>query len=83
MLDPGSADGAVLIAGAGHTRLDRGVPYYLRLAEPDASIVSIAFREVASGSTSPRDEESAAYDYVWFTPRASDEDPCAAFKHAK
>jgi uncharacterized iron-regulated protein len=78
----GAKDGAVLIAGAGHARLDRGVPYYLKLEAPDSSVASLAFREVQQGQTDPAAYavDQGAFDFVWFTPRVSDEDPCAAFK---
>jgi uncharacterized iron-regulated protein len=81
MLGSGAADGAVLIAGAGHVRRDRGVPYYLALGAADASVTSIALQEVAHELLEPGayGAERAAFDYVWFTPRGSDEDPCAAF----
>ena len=70
---------SVLIAGSGHARRDRGVPLYL----PGADIVSIAFLEIEPGKTSPRYYLSdlftpESFDYVWFTPRATREDPCAA-----
>ena len=35
--------GAVLIAGRQHTRLDYGVPYYLKLKQPNKKIISVAF----------------------------------------
>jgi uncharacterized iron-regulated protein len=76
-------EGAVLIAGSGHARLDRGVPYYLALEAPGAPVLSIAFVEVASGKTDPgsyADARAGAYHYLWFTPRVTDEDPCAAFQ---
>jgi uncharacterized iron-regulated protein len=81
MLGNGDRDGALLIAGAGHARRDRGVPYYLALAQPDASVLSVALQEVAHdrGEPSGYGSELLAFDYVWFTPRGSDEDPCAAF----
>lgn len=81
MLAVGATDGAVLIAGGGHARKDRGAPYYLKLAAPDATSVSIALQEVAHDLTDPQayGSEAQAFDYVWFTPRGSDEDPCAAF----
>ena len=77
---PGN-DGAVLIAGGGHARLERAVPYYLAIDAPGATVVSIAFREVQHAD---RDAKSYAvdegpFDYLWFTPRQSDDDPCAAF----
>jgi uncharacterized iron-regulated protein len=78
----GSKDGAVLIAGGGHARLDRAVPYYLALDAPGASVASLSFREVRHADADPKtyDAEEGPFDYVWFTPRATDEDPCAAFK---
>lgn len=40
-------DGAVLVAGTGHVRQDRGVPWHLREAGvPGAAVVSLAFLEV-------------------------------------
>lgn len=78
----GLKDGAALIAGGGHARLDRGVPYYLALEAPGATVASLVFREVRHGDADPKAyvAEEGPFDYVWFTPRASDEDPCAGFK---
>jgi len=78
----GAKDGGVLIAGGGHARLDRGVPYYLALDAPGATLASVSFREVRHGDVDPKSyvTEEGPFDYVWFTPRGSDEDPCAAFK---
>lgn len=77
----GAQAGAVLIAGGGHVRRDRGVPYYLALDAPGASVASVVFSEVSDGVDEPRAyaAEQGPFDYVWFTPRASDEDPCASF----
>jgi uncharacterized iron-regulated protein len=85
MLSSGAADGAVLIAGAGHVRRDRGVPYYLAQEQPQASLVTVALQEVARDLSEPvaYGWHVGAFDYVWFTPRASDEDPCAAFRQPK
>ena len=81
---PGN-DGAVLVAGAGHVRNDRGVPAYLRRIAPGTRTVSVAFREV-----DPKRSEIESYvgrvdgrvpfDYVWFTPAVDDEDPCEKFR---
>ena len=78
----GANDGAVLIAGGGHARLDRGVPYYLALDAPGVTVASLVFREVRHGDADPKAyvTEEGPFDYVWFTPRGSDEDPCAGFK---
>ena len=72
MRDAGG-DGAVLIAGAGHARRDMGVPRML----PDADVVSVAFLEVRRDMTSPT---VLPFDYVWFTPRVDDQDPCERFR---
>lgn len=84
MLTAGANDGAVLIAGGGHARLDRGVPYQLARAAPGVSVASLVLREVRHGETNPAvyAAEEGPFDYVWFTPRGNDDDPCAAF-HAK
>jgi uncharacterized iron-regulated protein len=82
MLGPAS-DGAVLIAGAGHVRTDRGVPLYLRARAPEASIAVLAPIEVRDAWTRPADYTAAyggrlPFDWVWFTPRVGDRDPCAS-----
>jgi len=79
--------GAVLVAGAGHVRNDYGVPRYLAaLGVPEDAIVSLAFIEVEAGLTEPGAyprlrvaEGSGAFDFVWFTPRVDDMDPCEKF----
>ena len=76
-----SRTGAVVIAGAGHARTDSGAPRALALASGKAAL-SIAFIEVQSDKTRPEDYAAAfgvaslPFDYVWFTPRASDVDHC-------
>ena len=87
LLGAASADGGVLIAGAGHVRRDRGVPLYLARRAAQKSVLALAFSEVPSG---PGDSEEPAelasqlglaFDLVWFTPRVDDEDPCEHFRH--
>jgi uncharacterized iron-regulated protein len=69
--------GGILIAGNGHARKDRGVPWYLARLEPGARIVSIGLLEVQDEVRRP--PADLPYDYVWFTPRVDgQEDPCAA-----
>ena len=54
---------AVLLAGKGHTRGDRGVPRFL----PLGSFVSVAMVEVEDGKVEPRAyEELSTHDYVYF-----------------
>ena len=78
-------DGAVLITGFGHARTDRAVPARLR-AHGATSVASLAFMEVESGHATPADYAGQGergvmpYDFVWFTPRLDDIDPCVAFR---
>lgn len=78
----------VLVAGAGHVRTDRGVPWYLRARRPGFRAATLAFIEVEAGRTDPRayaEDRGGAqpFDAVWFTPRANDDDPCGAFKRRR
>lgn len=76
-------EGAILIAGNGHVRRDRGVPLYLerRGVKPD-DILAVMHVEVEDGKTDPAlyvpraPDGTAAADYVWFTPRQERPDPC-------
>ena len=78
---------AVLIAGTGHTRRDRGAGRDLLARDPKRPLVSIAFAEVQADKADPLayasrwNASSLPFDFIWFTPRATDEDPCAAFAH--
>ena len=78
-------DGAILIAGIGHTRNDRAVPFHLRRAEGTASIVSLGLVEVENGAREPAayaahfGTASLPFDFVWFTPIADPDDPCEKF----
>lgn len=70
--------GAVLIAGAGHVRADRGAPLYLTTRP-----VVVAFVEVEPKRRRPQDyfdgtfAVATSFDYLWFTARAERADPCA------
>jgi uncharacterized iron-regulated protein len=65
--------GSVLIAGAGHARRDRGVPLYLNTND----VLSVAFIEAEPGRSKPQDYlDGGSFDYLWFTSRATREDPC-------
>jgi uncharacterized iron-regulated protein len=69
--------GGILIAGNGHVRKDRGVPWYLARLKPAARTLSIGLVEVRDDVHRPPPD--LPYDYVWFTPRIDDgQDPCAA-----
>jgi uncharacterized iron-regulated protein len=68
-----------LIAGRGHARNDRAVPYFLQRRKAGPSL-SVAFVEVDDRRPDPSEYDSAAFDFVVFTPRVSDEDPCEKFR---
>ena len=67
--------GAILIAGVGHARRDRGVPAYVP-ATMRKELLVVAFVEVEAGRSVPGAGFAGLYDLVWFTPRAAREDPC-------
>lgn len=75
-----TADGAVLVAGNGHVRTDRGVPALLGERGP---WVALALAEVQADLREPGDYATQydvavlPFDYVWFTPRDNDIDYCA------
>ena len=80
---PGS-DGAVLIAGNGHVRRDRGAPWYLALLDPAPAAI-VSFLEVADGKTDAvaygkTFDNRPPFDYLWFTTRVDDTDPCERFR---
>ncbi|HEX7477472.1 MAG TPA: ChaN family lipoprotein, partial [Polyangiales bacterium] len=77
--------GAVLIAGTGHVRNDRGVPAALQRAFATHSLTVGLIEVHGQWTTMPRyaeefDVAALPFDYVWFTPRASDEDHCAELR---
>jgi len=76
-------DGAVLIAGNGHVRRDRGVPWVLGQLAPDVSVATVGLLEVpapASDSDAPDEATTPPpFDIVWWTPAVDDEDPCETF----
>ncbi len=80
------ADGAVLIAGAGHVRSDLAVPLDLARWAPDARVVTVAFVEVspaeraAPETLAAESASPAPFDYVWFTPWVDMTDPCERFR---
>jgi len=86
LMAAGDPDGAILVAGAGHVRNDYGIPIYLRAKAPEKRVISIAFVEVDAPKTEPQSyalsypNAHLPFDYVWFTPRVDDEDPCEKFK---
>ena len=67
----------VVIAGNGHVRKDYGIP-----SHSPPGTVSVGILEVSEGLTRPEDYGAARFDYVWFTPRLDNVDPCVKFKEA-
>jgi len=82
----GYEQGAILIAGSGHVRTDRGVPAYVSREAPERSVVSVAFLEVSASMSEPNDYakelgvEALPFDYAVFTPATERRDPCLEFK---
>jgi hypothetical protein len=78
----------VLVAGAGHARRDRGVPVHIARQAPGAPVASLAFVEVDPAAVKPGDyaarfvSDALPFDYVWFTPRVDDGDPCDKYKQS-
>ncbi len=78
-------DGAVLIAGNGHARFDHGGPLYLARRAPGQRILSLGLLEVSEELREPEayaarfNAERLPFDFVWFTPRVDDQDPCEKF----
>jgi uncharacterized iron-regulated protein len=71
---------AVLIAGAGHARKDRAVPLYLARRAPERHVLAIAFLEVGHRDPAEFQSLEKAFDFLWFTPRVDDLDPCERLK---
>ena len=78
----GAAKGgkAVLVAGSGHVRRDRGVPYQLERRGVRTTTLVLAPMEVREKDLQP-ESYGANYDYLWFTPRQHRDDPCASLRN--
>ncbi len=77
-------DGSILIAGNGHVRTDRAVPWYLR-GEQIKSVAVMIVETSSEAKTAldliPLDPSGkATADYIWVTPGAKREDPCIKLK---
>jgi uncharacterized iron-regulated protein len=77
--------GAILVAGDGHARRDRGVPAWLVRELPGTRVMAVGHLEVQADLRHP-DDYAAEYggglpfDFVIFTPAAEREDPCLELK---
>ena len=73
---------AILIAGNGHVRRDRGVPYVLKARAPEHSILVVQLVETRPGVEDvaqyvPRGDDGApTADFIVLTPRQPRPDPC-------
>ena len=78
--------GAILIAGGGHVRRDRAVPWHLRRFAPDLWARALVLREIEAGKDAPEDylpkdpEGNPAADFLWLTPATARPDPCEKFR---
>ncbi len=81
--------GAILIAGKGHVRKDRGVPWVLEKDAPGRAAAAVAFLEVDSEIREPAGyakewgTATLPFDFVVFTPGAEREDPCESLRHSR
>ncbi len=86
LVNAATPSGAVLIAGDGHVRADLGVPVYLHapaMPDADARSLSVGFVEATKQEREAQDfpreivADHPGFDYLWLTPPAQREDPCA------
>jgi uncharacterized iron-regulated protein len=67
----------VVVTGGGHARRDRGVPWQL----PRRTVLVVGFVEVVRGELDPATYiDPGTFDFVWFTPRVDEKDPCERFR---
>ena len=82
LLNVGITTGAVLIAGNGHVRQDRGVPWYIQKRDPYATQASLMIIETDEKTSKPDDliakdpDGKPVADFVWYTPSKKRADPC-------
>lgn len=80
---------AFLLAGNGHVRSDRGVPWYTRRLAPGRRTLAVLLLEVVEGQDDGRryiprgPDGAAAADYILFTPRQARPDPCAEMRQGR
>lgn len=87
VLDAQRAHGrAILLAGNGHVRADRGVPWHIKRLSPDARLATVMFLEAGGSKPTALDylirgslDEPTA-DVVVLTRRAERPDPCAEMR---
>ena len=73
---------AILVAGSGHIRKDRGAPFYLNAKDKDARITAVAWLEIEPEVNDPLayskrwGTDQLPFDYVVFTAQVDRPDPC-------
>ncbi len=78
-------DGVILIAGGEHVRGDLSVPFHLRRMAPGRAVTTVGMIEVIAEMTEPEayvaamGSDSPLFDFLWFTPRVDEEDPCVKY----
>ncbi|MEN3793611.1 ChaN family lipoprotein [Fulvimarina sp. MAC3] len=84
MIDAADENGsAVLIAGSGHVRNDRGVPAVIEGLTGQSDAVAVQMVEIAGADADEAsdygmsNETPAPFDFTIFTPKANDTDHCA------
>ncbi len=86
LLSGGAKQGAILIAGSGHARVDRGVPIYLSQAAPNRKVLAVGLLEASPGALAPDayaaefGSEGLPFHYVLFTPATDRGDPCEGLR---
>jgi uncharacterized iron-regulated protein len=79
---------SVLLAGNGHVRSDRGVPWHLRRLSPGAKMLAVMLVEADPHRPEPASyavlgpDGASAADVMIFTPAVDREDPCEAMRRA-
>ncbi len=82
----GTHGSAILLAGNGHVRKDRGVPWDLARMAPERKVLAVMPMETKDGATDvtahvERDREGKPVaDFTILTPRADRPDPCDAMR---
>ena len=75
----GHSGPVILLAGNGHVRRDYGVAALLRELAPKRRLVSVGFFESNADLEQHLAGQRGVYDFVWITPQAVRDDPCAGF----
>jgi len=79
-------DRAILVAGSGHIRTDRGAPLYLRKLDEKSKVISVAWLEIDTETDDPQaysirwGSTELPFDYVVFTAQVDRPDPCEEMK---